>query len=167
MGNFYQILDEIIKNNWSKGDYYISEYIEKEKEFRIYIAFNRVVCVAEKHPKDKSDIAWNHSQGASFKNVKWSNWPLEACRMAINSAAIAGLDFGGADVIMDKSGNFFLLEVNSAPSLTSKYRQECFAKAFDWEITENFPTKPHSHLLVGPIIQSWKECIHPGVWNNE
>jgi D-alanine-D-alanine ligase-like ATP-grasp enzyme len=31
-----------------------------------------------------------------------------------------GLDFAGVDVIVDKDGNFFILEVNSAPGLNSE-----------------------------------------------
>ena len=31
----------------------------------------------------------------------------------------------------DKEGNAYVIEINSAPSLTSEYRQQCMAKAFD------------------------------------
>ena len=42
------------------------------------------------------------------------------------------LDFGGVDVMVVAGGNAYVLEINSAPSQTSPYRQECTAKAFDY-----------------------------------
>jgi hypothetical protein len=44
------------------------------------------------------------------------------------------LDFGGVDVMVDAKGNCYVLEINSAPSQTSPYRQSCVAKAFDYMI---------------------------------
>jgi predicted ATP-grasp superfamily ATP-dependent carboligase len=46
------------------------------------------------------------------------------------------LDFGGVDIIVDKYGIPYVLEINSAPSQTSPYRQQCVAKVFDY-IVEN------------------------------
>ena len=164
-GTYTDVIKHIFDNNWKNGDYYISEYIPKVREYRVYVGFGKVICVAEKIPKDPTQIAWNQSQGASFKNVKFSSWPLQACRFAINSLSIVGLDFGGVDIIEDNMGNFYVLEVNSAPTLTSKYRQKCFAKVFDLEI-DNLDSVVSQYPTFTQPFNSWKDCIHPALWSS-
>lgn len=117
------------------GDGYISTFIDKVAEFRIYPVSGRVAAVANKIPEDKNAVAWNHAQGGKFENVRWGNWPLEAIKVSLAAFELSELDFGGVDVMVDKDGNAYVLEINSAPSLTSPYRQSCFAKCFDYIVT--------------------------------
>ena len=112
--------------------YYISEYIEKVAEYRVFVLQGRAVWVAKKTPADANAIAWNVARGGRFDNVRWDEWPLKAVKTAIAAFDLTKLDFGGVDVMVDKDGNCFVLEINSAPSQTSEYRQGCVAKAFDY-----------------------------------
>lgn len=140
----------------NKGkDYYISEYIEKEKEFRVFVAQNRVIWIAEKTPANPEAIAWNVAQGGKFDVLNRSNWPLKACRYALLAMEKLGLDFGGVD-IMQKGKDFYVLEVNSAPSMTSPYRQETTAKVFKHIIDNG-----NKHYPTPEFINSYKDCIHP------
>lgn len=140
----------------AKGkDYYISEYIAKEAEYRVFVAQNRVVWVTKKTPANPADIAWNVAQGGRFDNVRFSEWPLKACRIAMMTVEAVGLDFGGVDV-MQKGKDFYVLEVNSAPSMTSEYRQTTTAKAFSYILA-----KGKEHFPSPEKINSYKDCIHP------
>lgn len=146
---------------FGEGNYYISEYIAKEAEYRIFIVQNRIVWVTKKTPANPNDIAWNVAQGGRFDNVLWNEWPLKACRIALMATEAIGLDFGGVDV-MQKGKDFYILEVNSAPSMTSEYRQTTTAKAFKYIIDngkQHFPTPEK--------INSYKDCIHPCLLENE
>ena len=116
--------------------FYISRYVEKAQEFRVAVVSGRAVWVAEKTPGDPKAIAWNVAKGGRFDNVRWNDWPLKVVKTAIEAFNCSSLDFGGVDVMVGKDGSVSVLEINSAPSLTSPYRQECFAKAFDY-IVEN------------------------------
>ena len=116
--------------------YYVSEYIKKVSEYRVFVVQGRVACVAQKTPADPDAIAWNVAKGGRFDNVRWNDWPLKAVRVAVEGFNLSSLDFGGVDVMVDAEGDATILEINSAPSLTSPYRQECMAKAFDY-ILEN------------------------------
>lgn len=140
----------------NKGkDYYISEYIAKEAEYRVFVAQNRVVWVTKKTPANPADIAWNVAQGGRFDNVRFSDWPLKACRIAMMTVEAVGLDFGGVDV-MQKGNDFYVLEVNSAPSMTSEYRQTTTAKVFQHIVDNGNITYP------SPVkLNSYKDCIHP------
>ncbi len=142
--------------------YYISEFFDKTEEFRVFVVQGRVVCVASKTPGNPKDIAWNVAQGGRFDNVKWGSWDLDACRMSIEAMALAGLDFGGVDIMKDKRGRLSILEINSAPSLTSEYRQQCFAKAFDYIVEK----KSNGIIPINATRNpSWKHYIHPAISN--
>jgi len=138
--------------------YYISEFIDKQQEFRVCIVQGRVVWVAEKTPADKDSLAWNVNRGGRFDNVRWDNWNLKVVNIAIQAMGISSLDFGGVDIMVDSEGNCTVLEINSAPSLTSPYRQLCMAKAFDYIVNNNKQGIPLIQKLGG-----YKKFIHPAI----
>lgn len=137
---------------------YISEFIDKVAEYRVFVVSGRVACVARKTPADEKAIAWNVAQGGRFDNVRWGDWPIDAIRVAIEAFKLSGLDFGGVDVMVDARGQAYVLEINSAPSLTSPYRQECMAKCFDY-IVEN----GKDFIPVEDARITWRSVIHPAV----
>jgi len=155
VGNFNDCQATCI--NWGSG--YISEYIPKVREVRVFVAQGRVVWVAEKTPADPTAHAWNVAQGGRFDNVRWSDWPISACVAAIFAARALGVNFAGIDVMLDAEGRSYVLEANSAPSQTSPYRQLCSAKAFKW-MYENGKDKLAYH------VGTWRELIHPALRSN-
>ena len=139
-------------------NWYASPFVNKVAEYRIFVVQGRCVCVAKKTPANPGDVAWNVARGGRFDNVNWDDWPLKAVRMGIEAFNLSGLDFGGVDVMVDAEGSCFVLEINSAPSLTSPYRQQCFAKAFDYMVRhgkDKIPLKPEKG--------DWKKFIHPAI----
>lgn len=141
-----------------EGNYYISEYVAKVAEYRVLVGSGRVVWVAKKTPADPDAIAWNVAQGGRFDNVRWGEWPLEAIRVAIEAWKLSGLDFGGVDVMVDADGKAYVLEINSAPSQTSPYRQGCMAKYFDWIVNNDA-----NHFEPVEHIRKWQDVIHPAL----
>jgi len=151
----YNILAEL---DATGTDYYISEYIPKVAEYRVFVCSGRVVWVAKKTPGNPDDIAWNVAQGGRFDNVRFDDWPLAVIRNAIECMSLTELDFGGVDVMVNAEGRAYCLEINSAPSQTSPYRQSCVAKVFDY-ITLNGNDKI-------PVVDnggSYREFIHPAI----
>lgn len=141
------------------GDgYYISEYIPKVAEYRVFVAQGRVVWVAQKTPGNPDDIAWNVARGGRFDNVRFGEWPLRVVKCAIEGFNLSGLDFGGVDVMVDAEGRPYILEINSAPSQTSPYRQSCVAKVFDYIIENGKGNIPLTEARGG-----WRKFIHPAV----
>ena len=59
-----------------------------------------------------------------------------------------------------EDGNFkcYILEINSAPSLTSPYRQECMAKGFDWIVEHG-----KDHIPLVEERGGYRKFIHPAV----
>jgi len=152
-------LNELVKACQLYGeDYYISTYISKVAEYRVFVVSGRAVWVANKTPADKDAVAWNVAQGGRFDNVRFNDWPLRVVKVAIEAFLLSGLDFGGVDIMVGEDGTPYVLEINSAPSQTSPYRQECTSKSFDYIINNG----KHIIPLVGEK-GGWKKFIHPAI----
>lgn len=137
-------------------DFYASELINKTAEYRVFVVSGRVACVARKFPANPDAVAWNVYQGGRFENVRWDDWPLPVIKVAVRAFLLSGLDFGGVD-IMVLGPKAYVLEINSAPSLTSPYRQRCFTKAFDWIVQ-----KGKGFLPLG-TRENYRKYIHPAI----
>lgn len=158
-GNCTLIPEYIRDNNVTDG--YVSRLIDKVAEFRVFVCQNRAVWVAQKTPGNPEAVAWNVAQGGRFDNVRWSDWNTKVIDAALKAAKVSGTDFCGVDVMVDAEGNPYVLEVNSAPSQTSPYRQSCVAKAFDYIIQNN--SKAHFEDVEWNERRTWKSYIHPAV----
>lgn len=143
------------------GKGYISEFIEKKQEFRVFIAQNRVVWVIEKFPENEEDLSWGCVQDGSFAYVGWSEWPMESVRVSLEAMKLSGLDFGAVDVMVDQTGKAYVCEINTAPYLTPYYRK-AIGKVFR-AIIENgrdhFPDVDYSVAAK----DYWKSIIHPAI----
>lgn len=141
--------------------YYISEYIPKVAEYRVAIVSGRVAWCVQKTPANAEAIAWNVAKGGRFDQVPFGDWPLRVVKAAVEAFNLSKLDFGGVDVMVDAEGKPYILEINSAPSLTSPYRQECMGKCFQY-IIENGKARI-------PLIEAkggYRKFIHPAIADN-
>lgn len=123
------------KNN--KGWYY-SQFINKEREFRVHCAHSKVLAVMEKTNPGNGNIAWNRAQNDTepFEYVAWSQVDEQNLKCvleeAIKATAAVGLDMAGVDVMLC-GGTAYVLEVNTAPTLnTSPYVASRWGMYFDW-----------------------------------
>ena len=138
--------------------WYASEYIPKVAEYRVCFVQGRVCWVAKKTPADPEAIAWNVALGGRFENVRWNEWPLEVVSTAYEAFKLSGLDFSGIDVMVGPDNKCYILEANSAPSMTSNYRKKCIAKCIDWIVNTNM-----EHLLPDDNREGWRKWIHPAL----
>ena len=153
--------DQLVEACSRYNHYYISRLIDKVAEYRVFVVQNRVAWVAKKTPGNPQDVAWNVAQGGRFDNVRWSDWNTKVLDAALKAAKISGTDFCGVDIMVDAENIPYVLEVNSAPSLTSPYRQQCVAKAFHYIVTTGSKS-PFEDVDWNPR-RTWKSYIHPAV----
>ncbi|MFA5543162.1 MAG: hypothetical protein WDA47_05265 [Bacilli bacterium] len=152
--------EDVRRDNTS--DYW-SIIIPKEREYRVYCFFGLVIAVAEKVPNDPAALLWNRAQnGSIFHNVRWSSWPINSIKEALKVHKLSRCDFEGIDV-MEYQGRPYILESNSAPSMSTEYRKQCFAKGFTWVhnyIAEQNVKPPHYDI---PSGDSYRHFIHPAI----
>lgn len=120
---------EFIENRFQlvqSNSTYWSEFIPKEKEYRVYVFGNDFLGVVEKIPQDSSKIAWNSCLGATFVDVE--KYPLEIVSEAIKAAKVIGQYFSGVDLMLF-NGKPYILELNSSLALSNPHRVDIFAGA--------------------------------------
>ena len=104
-----------------------TKYIVKESEWRIHVAFGRVIDSTRKirDPDFVGEPNWavrNHAGGFIF--ARNSGQPSEdTIRQAVAAVEASGLDFGAVDVMVSKATRShpevlsYVLEINTAPGL--------------------------------------------------
>lgn len=109
-----------------------TKYVFKVKEFRVHVANGAAIDTQQKiRDPDREPTNWkvrSHENG--FIYVRNNVVPSDV-RDVIACAAITalGLDFGAVDIIEDKHGNLYVLEVNTAPGLDGQ-TIDTYGKAF-------------------------------------
>lgn len=150
-------LADTIEKAQSLPDFYISEFIDKAAEYRVFVCQGRVVWAIEKVPKDKKDISWGCVSEGQFKYIAWSEWPIPVLENAVKVMANTTLDFGAVDVMLGVDGKAYCAEVNTAPFMTPYYQKRT-ANVFDWMIEGNKPEELKK-------MKEWKDFIHPVLLN--
>lgn len=97
-----------------------TKYIFKAKEFRVHVVAGNVVDTQQKvRDPNKEPLSWkvrSHENGFIFtRNSIVDDHNRDD--LAIRSCVALGLDFGAVDIVQDKKGEYYCLEVNTAPGL--------------------------------------------------
>jgi glutathione synthase/RimK-type ligase-like ATP-grasp enzyme len=89
-------------------DIIMRKYIDVAKSARLIVIGDRVVDSIE-YQAPKGDFRSN--EGAK-PNVVAKKFPVKVQRLAIDSVKALGFEFGGVDILVDKKGKAYMLEVN-------------------------------------------------------
>lgn len=97
-----------------------TKYLFKEREFRVHVVCGEVIDTAKKiKDPDREVQDWkvrSHANGFIFaRNGVVPSGVRDT--VAVSAIGALGLDFGAVDIVEDKKGNFYVLEVNTAPGL--------------------------------------------------
>lgn len=97
------------------------EYIPKVSEFRAIVVAGKVVDFKQKKRKrdwqaDRSEEIWNCDNGFVFCRNDIET-PEEAFNQSILALDAINLRYGAVDIIKGEDGNFYVLEINTAPGL--------------------------------------------------
>ncbi len=98
------------------------QYIKKAREFRVHVAFGKVIDIQAKRKRTDYDgevdyAIRNHHTGWVYcrENIEE---PDDLQQQAIDAVLTLGLDFGAVDIIYNKHLNTsYILEINTAPGL--------------------------------------------------
>lgn len=109
------------RSSYVNGDLYATEPIDRAREFRVHVFNGKTIGVYEKLPHDPNQ-PYCKNENCDFKRIDTSDKSqrkeIVGVRPEARKAVEAlGLLFGGVDVIISKSGEIFVNEVNSAPAL--------------------------------------------------
>lgn len=123
-----------------EDDYYYQKYLEKVNEYRVHVFFNKVIAVQKKQGEFEKFECWNHKNGFIFEVTPWSKIPRGICKVGVDAIKAIELSFGAVDIIEDKEGNFYVLEINTAPGVCD-YMGNKYTEIFKFLIKKNFEVK--------------------------
>jgi glutathione synthase/RimK-type ligase-like ATP-grasp enzyme len=97
-----------------------TQYVFKTKEFRVHVVNGKVIDTQQKiKDPTREPTTWkvrSHANGFIFARNGIVSDPLRD-QLAVAAVSALGLDFGAVDIIQDKKGQLFVLEINTAPGL--------------------------------------------------
>lgn len=119
---FYCTNADAVRNAIARGATYFSHYIEKQAEYRVHIAGDKVLLFSVKEGGDTTHHVWNKRAGFKFRHLRRSAWRQDVLLMNIQreakkAIAILGLQFGAVDIGVSNELPY-VFEVNSAPALS-------------------------------------------------
>lgn len=122
------------------------QYVKKQQEFRVHVAFGEVIDVQEKRRAKRDSDGDGEGVPANYQiRNHHTGWvycrenitePVGLREMAIRTVPELGLDFGAVDLIYNaKRNEVYVLEVNTAPGLEGSTVDK-YAEAFVKELKE-------------------------------
>ena len=118
------------RDRYVDGDLYGTEPIDRAREFRVHVFGGKTIGVYEKIPHDQNQ-QYCKNDNCDFRRIDTSDESqrslIKGVRPEARKAVDAlGLLFGGVDVIISRSGEVFVNEVNSAPALNGPNLERYF-----------------------------------------
>lgn len=113
-----------------------TKYIFKEKEYRVHVC-NGVAIDTQRKIKDpdREVVTWkvrSHANGFIFaRNGIVADDARD--QLAVAACQSLGLDFGAVDIIQDKKGAYYVLEINTAPGLEGQTVERYGEALRTWE----------------------------------
>ncbi len=131
----------LIHDDKFAGIYYLQRFIERQNNEFTDIRVLVVDGVAKAAMLRRSEN-WitNRAQGASCEAIKIDN---EIAMLAESACKVLDIDYAGVDLMQDKNGNFYIIEVNSIPawyglqSVVDFNIASCLIDAFVKRIADN------------------------------
>lgn len=119
--------DIIVYRTHQRGrrhDFY-TQLVDKQQEFRIWSFRRKVIGCYEKiltYPsklgrRGRSREVWNYRNGYAYIFRRSEEIPENIKALGRSAVDAVGLDFGAVDIILDRQGRGFVLEINSAPGV--------------------------------------------------
>jgi len=110
----------------ASGSEFFTKFIPSTAEYRVWIYRRKHLGTYVKvlrHPSQYRGIGRNYDNGFAFNLVDSDAVPRAAVDMAAQAVTSLGLDFGAVDMLLGKDGQYYVLEVNTAPGVEGENRQ--------------------------------------------
>lgn len=101
----------------SDREYMFQKFIEKADEFRILVLGTTVGCY-ERKIAGAGEFRNNVSLGAREEFLDETKTPKVLKDLAVSAAKLLKIEIAGVDILTDKKGKHYLIEVNRGPGLT-------------------------------------------------
>ena len=95
------------------GVFYLQSFVKATHDYRVFVVNNQAVAAMK-----RTGETWLHNvaQGAKCEDIMNYSAEEDVLDIALQAALVLDIAYCGVDVIKDKNGKLFVLEVNSIPA---------------------------------------------------
>ena len=95
------------------GVFYMQQFVKATHDYRVFVLNNQAVAAMK-----RTGETWLHNvaQGAKCENILDKSAEADVLAIALQAASVLDIAYCGVDVIRDKAGKCWVLEVNSIPA---------------------------------------------------
>lgn len=125
---------------------YASPFINKDREYRVMVVGTEAAFIIRKPQPENEEVAWNHGDGKwvtcdTTRDIRgFPGLYRRLTEVAVDAVGLAGLDFAAVDIMVQSTGEVsydtYVLELNSAPSITIQRNIDSLVVAIDRLIQE-------------------------------
>lgn len=94
-----------------------TQFIPNEREFRVYVFDGKVIDTLEKKADDEATNQFIRTESNHYIYLRQGSNIPGLGKLAIAATKALDLTFAGIDIIMDKKGECYVLETNTAPGI--------------------------------------------------
>jgi hypothetical protein len=110
----------------ASGSEFFTPHIESIREYRVWVYRRRHLGSYEKilrRPEECRKLGRNHANGFDFSGIDHTDVPESLVEVASKAVEALNLDFGAVDILQTPSGQYVVVEVNTAPGVGSERRK--------------------------------------------
>lgn len=110
----------------ASGTGFFTGHIPSVREYRVWTYRNYHLGTYEKvlrRPEDVKRLGRNYDNGFDFSGVEGNEVPQGLKDISRRAIHLLGLDFGAVDILERATGEYVVLEVNSAPGVSNERRR--------------------------------------------
>ncbi|MDP3994544.1 MAG: hypothetical protein Q8P91_01790 [bacterium] len=109
---------KLLAKDFPDGEFLFQKFYENDEEYRILVLGGTIGAFEKKIRTDPNEFRSNVALGAREEFVNIKKIPQEMKKIAIEAARVLNIEVAGVDILVDKKGRNWLLEVNRGPGLT-------------------------------------------------
>lgn len=109
---------DFLKQTDPNDQFLFQSFYPSDEEYRLLVLGDRVRVWERKSRTNKTEFRQNVAQGAKEEFLEINQLPNEMAEIALKAAKVVNYEIAGVDILVDKTGRIWLLEVNREPALT-------------------------------------------------
>ncbi|OGM76038.1 hypothetical protein A2210_02605 [Candidatus Woesebacteria bacterium RIFOXYA1_FULL_40_18] len=109
---------DLLQKEGESKNFLFQKYLENDEEYRLLVLKNEVAVTEEKIRTDPNEFRSNVALGAREEFINVDKIPQAMKDIAVMGAQTLKIQTAGVDILVDKSGKTWLLEINRGPGLT-------------------------------------------------
>jgi D-alanine-D-alanine ligase-like ATP-grasp enzyme len=107
-----------LEKEFPKEEFLFQKYIPSDEEYRALVLEEEMGAFERKIRTVKGEFRSNVALGAREEFIDIAKTPVEIKEIAVKACKILNIQIGGVDILVEKEGRPWLLEVNRGPGLT-------------------------------------------------